>query len=384
MQQQCPDCQLGGLFGKGNGKCSNCYGGGKVGTIADDIAGGKRSCPRCHGTGKCPTCGGSGLVSGSTASASSTLARPHAKDELNPFDDKVAVRVHCPKCGALDWFEWKFLGKLTDPVCGHTWYAGSGTYGLMQLRAALAAGGKFSKHMSSGTSGGQGAWIAKAMGWIIGLILGIGFRLEFGILMIPIQAIAGLCQSDETQRFPVARSIVLAVFAVAFGIGIYQVGKDAKSGPTSALQPRFSQPASRTANTSGAATNVSRPKINSAATVGMPITVSSSLDGVKHTLFGKWYWAGSLVYSYITFLDEDCLMGSDDQEEVPLHAQPNKVTCHVMNPNSVSIQFVGSDTPTAWQIESASESELRLSQLILMGPEQRQVRDERVLQRARH
>jgi RecJ-like exonuclease len=96
MKQQCPDCASRGVFGVGNGKCSKCYGGGKVGTIANDIAGGKGSCPRCHGTGRCPTCGGSGLVSGSTAPA-----RPHAHDELNPFDDKVAVRVHCPKCGAL-------------------------------------------------------------------------------------------------------------------------------------------------------------------------------------------------------------------------------------------------------------------------------------------
>ena len=67
MKQQCPDCASGGVFGVGNGKCSKCYGGGKAGTIADDIAGGKPSCPRCHGTGQCPTCGGSGLVSGSAA-----------------------------------------------------------------------------------------------------------------------------------------------------------------------------------------------------------------------------------------------------------------------------------------------------------------------------
>ena len=49
--QQCPDCASGGVFGVGNGKCSKCYGGGKVGTMADDIGGGKPSCPRCHGTG---------------------------------------------------------------------------------------------------------------------------------------------------------------------------------------------------------------------------------------------------------------------------------------------------------------------------------------------
>jgi hypothetical protein len=54
--------------------------------------------------------------------------------ELNPFDDKVAIKTVCPNCGALDWFEWKFLGRLRDPVCGHTWYVGSGAYAVMQVR----------------------------------------------------------------------------------------------------------------------------------------------------------------------------------------------------------------------------------------------------------
>src|ERR1035441_3631516 len=63
MKQQCRDCASGGVFGVGDGKCSKCYGGGKVGTIADDLAGGKSSCPRCHGTGKCPTCVGDGKCS---------------------------------------------------------------------------------------------------------------------------------------------------------------------------------------------------------------------------------------------------------------------------------------------------------------------------------
>src|ERR1022692_3300555 len=131
--QECPDCERPGLFGAGNGKCRKCYGSGKAGSIADDIAGGKRPCPLCHGTGKCRTCGGSGRVS----STAPPPKRPHAEEELNPFDDKVAVRVACPKCGDIDWFEWKFLGKLTDPVCGHTWYVGSGFYTVMQMRAIV-------------------------------------------------------------------------------------------------------------------------------------------------------------------------------------------------------------------------------------------------------
>src|SRR4051794_726761 len=126
--QQCPDCASGGVFGVGNGKCRKCYGSGKTGTIAAEIASGKYSCPLCRGTGKCPACAGKGLIPASTSSPK----RPHANDELNPFDDKIAVRLSCPECGDVDWFEWKFLGKLTDSVCGHTWYAGSGLYTAMQ------------------------------------------------------------------------------------------------------------------------------------------------------------------------------------------------------------------------------------------------------------
>lgn len=226
--KQCPDCASGGLFGVGNGKCAKCYGGGKVGTFADDIAGGKPSCPRCHGTGKCPTCGGSGRVSDSAPAAAE---RPHATAELNPFDDKVAVRIHCPNCGALDWFEWRFLGKLTDPVCGHAWYAGSGFYTIMQIRAAFAAGGRFTKHLTTGISG-EGAWIAKALGWFIGTTVGLAIRLEFGVAMIPIQALAGLSQPKKTTADIATRVVALAVFALAVGIGAYEINQIPKTQVT--------------------------------------------------------------------------------------------------------------------------------------------------------
>jgi hypothetical protein len=216
MTRQCPDCAGGGVFGVGNGKCSKCYGIGKTGTIADDIAGVKPGCTRCHGTGKCPRCGGGGLVSYSPP------PRAHANTELNPFDDKVAVRCHCPKCGDLDWFKWKFLGRLTDPVCGHSWYVGSGAYTMMQIRAALAAGDKCAKYGTSGISG-EAAWIGKAVGWITGIILGLAIRLEFGLLMIPIQALAGLSQAKKTTSDIVTRVIVLCVALAGGGILFYEL-----------------------------------------------------------------------------------------------------------------------------------------------------------------
>jgi hypothetical protein len=143
--------------------------------------------------------------------------------ELNPFDGKVAIKTICPNCGALDWFEWKFLGKLKDPICGYSWYAGSGTYALMQVRAAFGAGSRFTKYLTSGISG-EGAWIAKALGWFIGTLLGIAIRLEFGLLMIPIQAAGALFQSKQTTRERTGRIIVLGVTLLALGIGIYETG----------------------------------------------------------------------------------------------------------------------------------------------------------------
>jgi uncharacterized protein YecT (DUF1311 family) len=69
------------------------------------------------------------------------------------------------------------------------------------------------------------------MGWIIGLILGIAFRLEFGVLMIPIQAIVGLCQPNRERPEIVSRSIIIGVFAVAAGIGIYALRQTIKPLP---------------------------------------------------------------------------------------------------------------------------------------------------------
>ncbi len=117
-------------------------------------------------------------------------ARPYASAEFNPLDDKVAIKTHCPKCEASDWFEWKFLGKLTDPICGHTWYADSGTYTVQQMRA-VEMSRRTVKYMNHGISG-EGAWIAKILGGFLGMVLGMAFRLPFAVMMIPIQAVVRL------------------------------------------------------------------------------------------------------------------------------------------------------------------------------------------------
>lgn len=156
--------------------------------------------------------------------------------DLNPFDDRLAIKTVCPNCGAVDWFEWKFLGKLTDPVCGHTWYVGSGTYALIQIRAAFQFGRRFAKYITSGksqssTSAGEAAvgWLAKGLFWTMGALLGIGMRLEFGLLMTPIQAIVGLCQSHKSKAEVISRSIVVGVFVVAIGSMAYLIGHNSQA-----------------------------------------------------------------------------------------------------------------------------------------------------------
>jgi hypothetical protein len=169
-----------------------------------------------------------------------------ADADHNPFDDKVAIKTVCPNCGELDWFEWNFLGKLNDPFCDYTWYASSGTYVLMQFLAAFQAGRKFSKYLNSGISRGEGAWIAKVLGWSTGILLGISIRLEFGLLMTPIQAIIGLCQSRKSKTEVISRSIAVVVSVSALAVIAYVLQQSSKvqAGPTplpSITQPSASQ-----------------------------------------------------------------------------------------------------------------------------------------------
>jgi Tfp pilus assembly protein PilF len=190
--------------------------------------------------------------------------------EVNPFDDKVAIKTVCPHCGALDWFEWKFLGRLTDAICGHSWYAGSGTYTLMQIRAAFAAGGKGAKYMTSGLSGGQGAWIGKGMGWFIGVLLGLGIRLEFGVLMIPIQAFAGLFQAKKTTSDMVTRLVVLVVTLGGLGIGIYKIHN--------ALPPTMTGNSATYSPSDNAAARVLPPSGSSTPNPGIPASPAAEVQ----------------------------------------------------------------------------------------------------------
>jgi len=100
--------------------------------------------------------------------------------------------------------------------------------------------------MTSGISG-EGAWIAKGLGWFMGMLFGLAFRLEVAIFMIPIQAIVGLCQPKKTSDEIAIRSIFIGIFAAAAGLGVYELKENAKpqpvfppqasAGPTPSLPP---------------------------------------------------------------------------------------------------------------------------------------------------
>jgi len=183
--QRCADCDSVVLTipERGDGRCRHCHGSGSIHSPATTFTGQRDKCSDCSGTGQCQTCGGKGMVT-----ARDRPARPHAGSDDNPFDDKVAVRAQCPNCGDTDWFEWKFLGRLKDPVCGHDWFVDVGTYTLQQIRAIFESARKSTKYMTSGVSG-EGAWIGKLLGAFLGIVIGIAFRLPFALFMIPIQAI---------------------------------------------------------------------------------------------------------------------------------------------------------------------------------------------------
>ena len=280
MKQQCPDCASGGVFGVGNGKCSKCYGGGKAGTFADEIAGGKPSCPRCHGTGRCPTCGGSGLVSGSAAA---TPERPHAEGRKAPprevagssatplesawfglCDSSEFIPKHivdyyvaalsaegshaeivvglsdfvghtCPNCKDEGQFKVHFLGRLEHPACHWAGYMGTGSYIAFQitkiLHSGIRAGGSMKE--DSDKKGEGGGWIYAIFGF---LVVGM-FRAALAVVLIPPHTIVALCQPKQPKSDVVMRVIVLLVFAATIGICTYEI--DAASNQ----QATASQPA---------------------------------------------------------------------------------------------------------------------------------------------
>src|SRR5207244_2536926 len=108
-----------------------------------------------------------------------------------------------------------FSSAMIHAACDYTFYVSSGKYLGMQLRAAFGAGKKYAKELNSKVSDGEGALLAKTLGWVIGISIGMGVRLEFGVLMLPIQAIAALSHPSRHSSGIGIRISVLAIWSLA-------------------------------------------------------------------------------------------------------------------------------------------------------------------------
>jgi hypothetical protein len=62
----------------------------------------------------------------------------------------------------------------------------------------------------------------------MGTLLGIGIRLEFGLLMTPIQAIVGLCQPQKSKADIISRSIFVGIFVTVLGVVAYEIKQGSK------------------------------------------------------------------------------------------------------------------------------------------------------------
>jgi hypothetical protein len=77
----------------------------------------------------------------------------------------------------------------------------------------------------------------------MGALLGVGMRLEFGLLMIPIQAAAALGQGKQRDSERITRLVVLGIALAAVIVGIHEL-RNVTAAPLSVPQPRAIVPAS--------------------------------------------------------------------------------------------------------------------------------------------
>lgn len=118
--------------------------------------------------------------------------------EGNAYSLKFALEkfllTECPKCKASGAFKWHFLGKLSHPDCGRSWFVGPCEYIVAQLKAVFRTGGEIA---GSAISDAEKKGESGFAGMIFGFLMGVMIRLPFAILMIPIQAVVSLCQSNK-------------------------------------------------------------------------------------------------------------------------------------------------------------------------------------------
>lgn len=99
----------------------------------------------------------------------------------------------CPKCDAGGAFKWHFMGQHRHPQCGFSWYITPGAYAADQFKSVFHSGMSAGASMSA-EADKKGDKAGGCMGAIFGFLFVAVYRLVFGIVMIPIQAIFSLTQ----------------------------------------------------------------------------------------------------------------------------------------------------------------------------------------------
>ncbi|MGA2269466.1 MAG: hypothetical protein ABSH44_13435 [Bryobacteraceae bacterium] len=136
---------------------------------------------------------------------------------LSPFTSHT-----CPRCGRSGHFRIHFLGRLTHPgACGWEGYMKTGSYIGHQIaqvfHTGIRAGGAM-KDEADKKPDRSGSWMQGVLGFLFAAV----FRAFAAVVLIPLHTIVALCQSEQAKSDIVTRVIVLAVFAAAAGIGVYQ------------------------------------------------------------------------------------------------------------------------------------------------------------------
>jgi tetratricopeptide (TPR) repeat protein len=133
----------------------------------------------------------------------------------------------CPKCKAEGQFKVHFLGRLEHPACHWAGYMGTGSYIGFQITKILHSGIRAGGSMKEGSDkkGESGGWIYAIFGF---LFVGM-FRAALAVVLIPLHTIVALCQPKESMSERITRVVVLAVFAIAVGIGGYEINQIPKT-----------------------------------------------------------------------------------------------------------------------------------------------------------
>ncbi len=136
----------------------------------------------------------------------------------------------CPHCPARGQFKIHFLGSLKHASCGWSGYMKTGSYIGHQIaqiaqiyHTGIRAGGAM-KEEADKKPDRRGNWIYAIFGFLFVSV----FRAAAAVVLIPLHCAVALFQPDQNQSDRVTRGIVLGLFLVAFGFGVYTMQQASK------------------------------------------------------------------------------------------------------------------------------------------------------------